>query len=614
MKNFWKFSLIMCLIVLFPGISAFAEDTVSYGCYKKINGQLRVVSNPNECLPSELPISLEGGTKFLSLELYVDSSFGQDLKGYGFTAETPFKTIQYAVNQVPILRLTPEFAVTIFIAPGNYKETVVIGINQIKLIKNGVGEVLIEGANNSENTITIDGARGVVFNGLTIQGGYRGIHGHGGAGLEIIDGLIQNCAYRGIQVEENTITTLKGCTVKNCGSDGIMAFQNSGLIIAGECNITDNSNTGIWALLSSSIVANNGTLNLSGNGGAGIAAGQSSTLQLFNATINTTGNGQEGIKITGVSRFVIGGNNNLSLVTCDDNGMDGLGIFGSSDLVITSGTLTTQNNAHNGVSVVGSSHLTISKGTVLKTQNNLNYGLLISQSASGQVLGEFSGTNNDNGGIVVVLSSSVWMDGLVSILGNKIQGLTIGRSSSVQTSEFNFLHVADTTGGEGGDGSGISIAENSNLRSPGKVLVENNRDGMNPNGIGVFRNSNVTFKGPNVDVIIQNNGSTGIEIGQESSGRFEPGVIVRGNKIHGIAVTMNSQIFGQEILIQNNERWGIHAEDGSSVTCDNCTLSDTNGAGGIELNFGSRSTLNGGLIASIFCDPTVLTRGTFTCP
>jgi hypothetical protein len=33
------------------------EDNLIYGCYQKNHGQLRIVSNHSECLPSELPIS-----------------------------------------------------------------------------------------------------------------------------------------------------------------------------------------------------------------------------------------------------------------------------------------------------------------------------------------------------------------------------------------------------------------------------------------------------------------------------------------------------------------------------------------------------------------------------
>ena len=332
---------------------------------------------------------------------------------------------------------------------------------------------------------------------------------------------------------------------------------------------------------------------------------------MLNTVANLRGNNQEGIIVSGVSRCLIGGTNSPSTVTSEQNGRDGFGIFRSSVLQIEEGSLITQNNSRNGLSILGSSHLQISEGTSPATLNNTKFGLLISEGSSAEILGELQVKDNADIGMIVEISSGVLMNGKVVILDNHNVGLAIGRSSSIQTSESNILYVGGTTGG---DGSGISIGENSTLRSPGKVIVENNHDGLYPYGILVVRNSNVTFKGSNVDVTIQNNGSTGIEISQESNGTFEPGVNVIGNKNHGIAVIMNSQLFGQKMIVQNNELWGMHAGDGSSLTCDNCTVDNSNIAGGVELTFGSRSTFNGGSIGSISCDGTVLSRGTYTCP
>ena len=246
MRQVRNFLIFMCLIVLFAGISAYAEDTMIYGCYKKVNGQLRVVSNTDECSPSELPISWNDGVQFIVRELYVNSATGQDISGYGLDEETPFKTIQYAVDQIPFLRLTPEFAVTIFIAPGSYIETILIDINQVKLIKSGDGTVVIEGASDLANVITVEGARGVLLKDITIQGGYRGIHGRKGAEFEIVGGLIQNTGNRGIMLDGNTSASLTDCTVQNCGNDGVGVFLNSSLAIYGDGNFINNNRAGIW--------------------------------------------------------------------------------------------------------------------------------------------------------------------------------------------------------------------------------------------------------------------------------------------------------------------------------------------------------------------------------
>lgn len=39
------------------GSPCYGEENVIHGCYKKNNGQLRIVNNPSQCNPSEVPIS-----------------------------------------------------------------------------------------------------------------------------------------------------------------------------------------------------------------------------------------------------------------------------------------------------------------------------------------------------------------------------------------------------------------------------------------------------------------------------------------------------------------------------------------------------------------------------
>jgi hypothetical protein len=44
------------LFMVSTSIQSLAEDVI-YGCYKKQNGQLRIVNNPSDCRPSEVAIS-----------------------------------------------------------------------------------------------------------------------------------------------------------------------------------------------------------------------------------------------------------------------------------------------------------------------------------------------------------------------------------------------------------------------------------------------------------------------------------------------------------------------------------------------------------------------------
>jgi hypothetical protein len=62
MKKFISISLAVVVTLAFSAM-AMAKSPIPpptgviYGCYKKINGQLRIVSSPSQCLPSEVSIS-----------------------------------------------------------------------------------------------------------------------------------------------------------------------------------------------------------------------------------------------------------------------------------------------------------------------------------------------------------------------------------------------------------------------------------------------------------------------------------------------------------------------------------------------------------------------------
>ena len=49
-------SIILSSTLILSSLS-YANGKMIYGCYKKVNGQLRIVNHPGRCLPSEVPLS-----------------------------------------------------------------------------------------------------------------------------------------------------------------------------------------------------------------------------------------------------------------------------------------------------------------------------------------------------------------------------------------------------------------------------------------------------------------------------------------------------------------------------------------------------------------------------
>jgi hypothetical protein len=57
MKKTFLIGLMTILFITFGIPSLSQGENMIYGCYKKQNGQLRIVNGPSECEPSEIPIS-----------------------------------------------------------------------------------------------------------------------------------------------------------------------------------------------------------------------------------------------------------------------------------------------------------------------------------------------------------------------------------------------------------------------------------------------------------------------------------------------------------------------------------------------------------------------------
>lgn len=558
---------------------------VIYACYQKNHGQLRLVDDLSSCLSSECPVywSKDGFVPAYHNDIFVNDTGGQDVEGYGLSALNPFKTISYAVEQVPYLRKSPDFRTTIHVAEGNYAENVNIAIDNLRLLAEPVGAtVVIDPLDDGQSAVVITAATGIVVEGMVIDGGKRGLYCLRNSSCELINSEVKGTQERGIQVDENSTLSLINSIVEDCGiggrGDGLAVFRSSSATVSGETAFINNTRRGVAIGLNSSLIFNSTTATISGNG-------------------------ERGIEISGASDAIT----LSSDITTGNNGRDGVFVYGGSRFSIYSGSkVSALDNSERGVGVIGSSHMSIAQGCNLITTGNTKAGLVVSQNASLELQGSLLCQDNQRDGMIVVTSSGVWMDGIVDILGNKDFGLVIGRASSVQASENSVLTVSGTIPGDQGYSTGINIGENSTLRSSGEVTVSENRGGFESYGILVVRSSNVTFRtdaSSGVKVLIQENDDDGIEITQASSGRFSKGVTIQLNGRNGLAVNNNSEFFGQEMTITSNATQDVNADIGGNAICSGCDLGDVN------LSFGSRGSFhNGTIIAALTCDPTALYR------
>ena len=87
------------------------------------------------------------------------------------------------------------------------------------------------------------------------------------------------------------------------------------------------------------------------------------------------------------------------------------------------------------------------------------------------------------------------------------------------------------------------------------------------------------------------------------------------NGANGIAVLLGSNLTSVNqvaLFSQNNAGTGVLADNGSAITLLNATV--TGNTPDIALTFGARSDIRKSTVASVVCDPSVLSRGDVTCP
>jgi hypothetical protein len=261
------------------------------------------------------------------------------------------------------------------------------------ILDGGGGFTVPAAVGSSEGVITINGARGVVIKGLTVQNGPDGISGNGGASFTVQGIIAKGNADDGIQVNQNSTATLIDCTTEDNGDDGINVFASSSATFHGTVVSTGNGDDGINIAATSSVFIAEAMVIANGNGlsatfgsetsdgsfaGAGIAAEASNLSVSGNSTITTNGNADDGIQLLRGSSFSGAGVSERGPVTITSEGNGTLSPFGDGILVFstssfnasgTLGTLTVRNNASRGLAVVGNSHISCTRATVTSTGN-----------------------------------------------------------------------------------------------------------------------------------------------------------------------------------------------------------------------------------------------------
>jgi hypothetical protein len=377
--------------------SASAENVLINACYQKNHGQLRIVDSPDQCLASEIPISWDAQSSppNAQITLYVATS-GQDTPGYGKTPGTPFRTISYALRQVPTLR-NSEYRAIINVAEGSYNEDINISIASVSIIGKDAGSTEIVGTGTANIPAVQVYGRGVVLSRLKIRNG-----GGDGVYAETAKLTMSNCdiqdndGYAGVVATHNTTLFMTNTKVQSNSGVGVAIYRSSSLDADG-LTINDNNSNGLEVFYSATARLRSSS-EIKGNGEDGILAGGGSSVRLENTKV--LDNWLCGIDTTSSSSTVLRGgnvikNNNLSKTSW----RGGVGIYQGSEFSVTNPGLPRDQiigNYGNGIALGNSSMSLIA---VADITGNMGNGIRLDLSSSGQFENQVTIGNNDGWGI-----------------------------------------------------------------------------------------------------------------------------------------------------------------------------------------------------------------------
>ena len=420
-----RLSIVLGMILATTAVLGFPcygqDNSIIYGCYKKNNGQLRIVGDLSECNKSELPISwfsAESGPSIVS----VDCAQGQ--------------TITEALQQLVGVNNYP---ITIQVK-GTCNENVTIVRDDITLIADPLGGT-VNGPDPDQSTIDVRAGR-TVIDGLTVTGGRVGISISGSGGSAIRNCTVQNTGWNGIVFYHSGHGTVDNCTIQNNGYNGI-SIEGARAIVTNS-TISFNGRTGIQVLLGGSArigITSGGQYagnTISDNYGSGIFLYAGGSAYIGGNTITGNGtalnmtSGISGIYVVNATAILVGSN------TIAEN--KGLGVWAANSGVRI-GEQAFGLPTHNTITGNGTGPTipTIFRGGVL--------------GAEGTFLGIRDADISDNAGNGITLQGCSNLGAisgitLLTVTGNTLFGLQCGDANFCSRYGIDTSGITGNTGGD----------------------------------------------------------------------------------------------------------------------------------------------------------------------
>jgi hypothetical protein len=327
-----------------------------------------------------------------TITLYVNATTGIDVPSRAPVAARPFKTIGYALHQIPALRSSSDVQAVINISAGVYNESIIVDQNNIWLKAAGSDVTSVVG-DGASTVLQIIGPIKSHITGFTIQNGGVGLYSSFASVVVENCVITNNAGYAGIEVLDASLMNLINTNVNN-NQVGISVYRNATAVID-FCNIFGNSSIGleVWWSANARIMNN---CAIYSNGSYGIQIGGASSVRMSTSAVHDN-------TLSGILAFQTGTFGSRGGNTIYANAVSGgAGVQAGNGSSVYFSLTDTQvkdaiyNNNGPGLSIRNNSSLNMEAADV---HNNQGDGVALSLGSSGTAGSGVSITDNAGYGV-----------------------------------------------------------------------------------------------------------------------------------------------------------------------------------------------------------------------
>ena len=338
---------------------------------------------------------------------------------------------------------------------GRCKETVVITTDDLTLTS--TSGAIIDGQGADQAVLTIDGARRITLQGLTVQHGLRGVHARQGASVSLTGVTATKNTGQGLRIDDNTTARLTDCTAVHNGASGILVRDSSSAHFQGTITSQDNGGNGIGVFGAASVDFLGTTISSQNNGGTGISVVSSSSAFFDGATVTTNKNTYQGINISDASNVYFA---NTTQVEAKGNQSDGLQLAAASNMTVQAeSTFSATDNGGRGLAVLDAANLYVYNSTI-EARASFWEGIEVAASSVQVQDSTVSTSGNGANGLAVILGSRLLMSGVskVHTAENFFSGLLVRTMSSIEITDKSTV-ISEANLSRGTEAAGLRIAQ-----------------------------------------------------------------------------------------------------------------------------------------------------------